>query len=86
VDLTQVRALYPIVGPATVVRSLTVLEFPAGIQAYIRLGQSGAQIPVIVGLQIDCIAESEGVYYDQPIAGAGFGRFAWFAGGAASLG
>lgn len=85
-DLTPVRSLHELVGPSTTVVSVTVLDFPAGLEAYIRLGQSGDKILVVAGLEITDICERGGVYYDQPNAAAGTARIAWFGMGGASLG
>jgi hypothetical protein len=80
-----------VVGPNAAITSWTILQSPAGLNAFLRLGQSGDQIPVQEGLTWDydpCTGpELGGLYLDLPAAAAGdLVIVVFFGSGAAALG
>jgi hypothetical protein len=73
VDRVQLAAagnLIQVVGAGTNVSSFTVMSIPGGVVAFIRLGQSGAPIPIVNGLTWSydpCVGpERDGLYVDLP--------------------
>ncbi len=91
VDLTVAANGVKVSGPASGITSFLVIAFPLGNSVSIRIGQAGQQIPVQVGLNWSydpCDGpETEGLFVDNPVAGAGTLKIVVFYGsGNAQLG
>lgn len=70
-NLAAIRNGVRIVGTGTVVTSFVVLAFPPATIAFLRLGQSGQRIPLALGLLGSCLVETDGLWLDIPVIGAG---------------
>lgn len=86
-SLAAIRNNVQLIGGGSLITSFTVLEFPPATIAFVRIGMSGEQIPLTAGLRARDLCETEGLYLDIPVVGAGDAVFAIFTSdGALALG
>jgi len=87
IDLAAGPFVRTLTGAANTISSFTVIVYPAGGVSFLRIGQNGARIPVVLGMQWiydPCEGgEREGLTWDQPAAGAGIAQIIIFTGGGA---
>jgi hypothetical protein len=91
VDLASGSVVRQLVAPGNGITSFTVLEFPAGNVSFIRIGQNGQRVPVILGMEWTydpCNGpEPDGLVWEQPAVGGGIATvIVFFGSGSVGLG
>ncbi len=74
IDLATQTGIIPLQRPGAEITSVTVLAFPLGSVAFLKIGQMGMDVPISNGLEWEtdgCEGEKTGVYVNNPSAGAG---------------